>query len=188
MRPGRGNVSKRVVLALIRRSPMAAGAAAGAVFASLQSNRKGETMAKTSSVDQLNSFLRGELSAIETYRMALDKLDRATPARAELEANMSSHQDRVVMLRDAILQLGGTPSESSGPWGVFAKAVEGSARVMGDKIAISALEEGEDHGLADYRRGLDQVDLSLQALVRERLIPLQKQSHDRLSLLKHRLS
>jgi hypothetical protein len=145
-------------------------------------------MAKLSSVDQLNSFLRGELSAVETYRMALDKLDRTSPARVELEANLSSHRDRVVMLSDMILQLGGTPSDKSGPWGVFAKAVEGSARVMGDKVAIAALEEGEDHGLADYQRGLDDLDLSSNTLVRDRLIPLQKQTHDRLSALKHRMS
>jgi len=145
-------------------------------------------MAKLSSIDQLNSFLRGELSAVETYRMALDKLDRMSPARAELEANLSSHQDRVAVLRETIVQLGGTPSDKSGPWGVFAKAVEGSARVMGDKVAISALEEGEDHGLADYRRGLDDLDLSSNTLVRDRLIPAQQLTHDRLSALKHRLS
>jgi Domain of unknown function (DUF2383) len=145
-------------------------------------------MAKLSSIDQLNSFLRGELAAVETYRMALNKLDAGSTARTELQANMSSHQDRVALLRDAILQLGGTPSEKSGPWGTFAKAVEGSARALGDKAAISALEEGEDHGLADYRRDLDDLDLTSRTLVRDRLIPLQQQTHDRVSALKHRLS
>jgi hypothetical protein len=48
------------------------------------------------------SFLRGEISAVETYRMALEKLDRGNPARSELEACMRSHQERVALLRDQI--------------------------------------------------------------------------------------
>ena len=143
-------------------------------------------MAKKSSVDQLNSFLRGELAAVETYRLALDKLDPSSPARVELDLNMSSHQERVAMLSDAIIMLGGKPATSSGPWGTFAKAVEGSARVFGDKAAVSALEEGEDHGLKDYKR--DQgLDGEAQRIVADVLLPEQQQTHDRLSALKHRL-
>jgi len=146
-------------------------------------------MGKASSVDQLNSFLRGELSAVETYRMAIDKLDVTNPARTELMANLNSHQDRVQLLRDAIIQLGGAPAEGSGPWGVFAKAVEGTAKVFGDKATISALEQGEDHGLADYRRDVDdeELDFSSRSLIRDRLIPQQQMTHDRLSSLKHRI-
>lgn len=146
-------------------------------------------MAKKSSVDQLNSFLRGELSAVETYRMALDKLDATSPSKIEIEACMASHQERVTALRESIISLGGTPSESSGPWGVFAKAVEGAAKVFGDKAAISALEEGEDHGLRDYRDELDDDDLDMQskAFLTSRLLPAQQATHDRMSALKHRM-
>ena len=144
-------------------------------------------MAKKSSVDQLNSFLRGELSAVETYRMALDKLDATSPSRAQVEANLASHQDRVTALREAIMQLGGRPAETSGPWGVFAKAVEGTAKAFGDKAAIAALEEGEDHGLRDYKGELDDDDLDIQsrALLTSRLLPAQQATHDRMSALKH---
>ena len=146
-------------------------------------------MATKSSVDQLNSFLRGELSAVETYRMALDKLDQASPTRMEVESCMASHQERVTALREAIVALGGTPSDSSGPWGVFAKAVEGTAKVFGDKAAIYALEEGEDHGLKDYRDELDDDDLDIQSksFLTSRLLPAQQATHDRMSALKHRM-
>lgn len=144
-------------------------------------------MGSKQTIDQLNSFLRGELSAVETYEMALDKLDDGSQARPELEACLASHRDRVQMLRDAIILTGGEPAEGSGPWGVFAKAVEGSARVFGDKVAIAALEEGEDHGLGDYLDDLGELDLEARRLVAERLLPLQQQTHDRMSLLKKRL-
>jgi hypothetical protein len=144
-------------------------------------------MAQKSSIDQLNSFLRGELSAVETYRLAIGKLENTSAARADLELNMQSHQERITMLRDAILLLGGTPSTSSGPWGVFAKAVEGSARVFGEKAAVSALEEGEDHGLADYKRDAGELEGEAKRIVASELLPQQRQTHDRMSALKHRL-
>jgi len=145
-------------------------------------------MATKSSIDHLNSFLRGEISAVETYRMALDKLDASSPARAELVANLASHEDRVQMLRSAVVQCGGEPATASGPWGVFAKAVEGTARVFGDKIAIAALEEGEDHGLKDYKADIDDIETDQRLLVTSRLLPLQEMTHRRMSALKKQMS
>lgn len=146
-------------------------------------------MAKKSSVDQLNSFLRGELSAVETYKLAIGKLDASSPARLELDACMASHQERVAALREAIIACGGEPSEGSGPWGGFARAVESTAMVFGDKAAVAALEEGEDHGLKDYKEELDDTDLDMQAknILTARLLPAQQATHDRISALKHRL-
>src|SRR5947207_2768994 len=144
-------------------------------------------MGTKSSVDQLNSFLRGEMSAVETYQMALDKVDYISASRDELLLNLKSHQDRVMMLRDAIVQLGGTPADGSGAWGTFAKAIEGGAKAFGEKASVSALEEGEDHGLADYKRGLDDLDPQSRTLVNGTLLPQQQQTHDRLSALKKRI-
>jgi len=145
-------------------------------------------MGQKSSIEQLNHFLRGEISAVETYRMALDKLEPASPARSELEGCMQSHQSRVTLLRNAIVAAGGTPVDSSGPWGAFAKVVEGGARILGDKAAIAALEEGEDHGVKDYRGDMTQLDAQTQSLVVSRLQPEQQQTHNRMSALKKRLS
>jgi hypothetical protein len=146
-------------------------------------------MATKSSVDRLNGYLRGELAAVETYKMALDKLAAASPLRAEIERNMMSHQDRVDALCDAILAVGGKPATGSGPWGAWARTVEGTAKIFGDRAAISALEEGEDHGLDDYKRGLDddELDGPSRNMLTSRLLPEQQQSHDRMSALKHRI-
>jgi hypothetical protein len=145
-------------------------------------------MAQKSSIDQLNHYLRGEISAVETYRMALDKLDKASTARGELDTCLQSHQSRVMLLREAIVAAGGTPIDGSGPWGVFAKVVEGGARILGDKTAVSALEEGEDHGLKDYKADMAGLDSTARSLVVSRLVPEQQRTHDRMSMLKKRLS
>jgi hypothetical protein len=145
-------------------------------------------MGTATSTDHLNSFLRGEISAVETYRMALEKVTAGDPGRADLEACLASHQERVRLLTEAIIRLGGEPATSSGAWGAFAKAVEGSARVFGDKAAIAALEEGEDHGLRDYRGDLDDLDATARRIVETQLLPQQEQTHRKMSQLKKQLS
>ncbi len=145
-------------------------------------------MGRKTSVEQLNSFLRGEISAVETYQMAIDKLDEDSVARDELLVNLQSHQDRVMLLTDMITDLGGEPARGSGPWGVFAKSVEAGAKVFGEKAAIAALEEGEDHGIDDYEAEIreDDLDPESRTLVVNQLLPMQRQTHDRMSALKHR--
>ena len=137
-------------------------------------------------LDRLNSFLRGEISAVETYRIAIEKLDKGSTARGELETCRVSHLRRVDILRSTILSNGGEPADGSGPWGVLTKAIEGGATVFGDKAAIAALEQGEDHGLADYLADCDKVEGAAHELVMNKLIPAQEETHQTLSALKKR--
>ena len=142
---------------------------------------------QNSTVSVLNSFLRGEISAVETYRQALDKVE-AAPLRTQLQDCMQSHARRVDVLRQQIQMLGGEPSEGSGVWGAFAKAVEGSAKAFGEKAAISALEEGEDHGRNEYRQELDKLDDSARAFVQSRIMPEQERTHSAMSQMKRGLA
>ncbi len=137
-------------------------------------------------VDQLNSFLRGELSALETYRQAIDKVGGSH--RPALEQCARSHAARVQLLAAEVRRRGGEPAESSGIWGTFAKLIEGSASALGEKAAISALEEGEDHGRNDYRRDLDGVDAAARQFIESQVVPEQQRTHDAMSALKKALS
>jgi demethoxyubiquinone hydroxylase (CLK1/Coq7/Cat5 family) len=138
-------------------------------------------------VEQLNSFLRGEISAVETYRQALEALEDSTYASTIAECKQS-HEERVSILTEEILNLGGEPAESSGAWGAFAKLVEGGAAALGDKAAISALEEGEDHGNEDYERDVEKLDPTVRTVIEEKVIPLQVRSHASMSELKRRVA
>jgi uncharacterized protein (TIGR02284 family) len=134
-------------------------------------------------VETLNSFLRGEISAVETYRQAIGHVSD-DKIRGQLEDCLHDHEHRVETLRERIERLGGTPSGGSGVWGTFAKLVQAGADVLGEKAAVQALEEGEDHGLADYQRDLDKIHGEARRLVRMELLPAQKRTHERLSRLK----
>lgn len=135
-------------------------------------------------VDTLNSFLRGEISAIETYGQAIDKIGDPTLS-GRLRVISQEHERQAAKLRNQISQLGGQPTSTSGPWGSFAKVVEGGAKVFGVKAALAALEEGEDHGLKLYRDNLEDLDATARSFVQNELLPAQQQTHDAMSALKH---
>ena len=60
-------------------------------------------------VDALNGFLRGEISAVETYRQAIEKLD-GSATRLQLEDCRRLHEQRVARLREQVARLGGEPA------------------------------------------------------------------------------
>jgi hypothetical protein len=141
----------------------------------------------TKNVDQLNVFLRGELSAVETYKFTLDNLDAATHLRTNLENCLQSHQQRVSLLRAAIAKLGGTPSHESVAWPVVVSIVEGSAEAFGEKATIAAIEEAEVLGLAEYQRDTKGLDETSRDMVQTHLLPRQLQCQHALSELKRTL-
>jgi uncharacterized protein (TIGR02284 family) len=138
-------------------------------------------------VDTLNSFLRGEISAVETYRQAIEKL-RDKPEASTLTECLRSHEQRVSLLDREIQRLGGKPAEGSGPWGAFAKLLEGGAKLFGAKAAIAALEEGEDHGRDDYKRDAPKLAPEARAFVQQQLLPEQLRTHQAMSTLKKQLA
>jgi bacterioferritin (cytochrome b1) len=126
---------------------------------------------------QLNSFLRGEISAAETYRMAIDKATASPDTAASmglLREIQEEHGRAAQAIRDRIRELGGEPSDSSGAWGAWAKFTQGTANLLGDAASLKALKEGEEHGLKDYEEGVDDIDATSSELVQNQLIPAQQ--------------
>lgn len=130
------------------------------------------------SVKQLNSFLRGEISAAETYRMALDSVgdhDQTAGASLGLLREIQEEHGRAAQaIRDRIRELGGEPADSSGAWGAWANFVQGTANLLGDAMSLKSLKEGEEHGLKDYRAGMEDIDATSADLVQNQLIPAQQ--------------
>lgn len=128
-------------------------------------------------VRQLNSFLRGEISAAETYRMAIDKVSKSDDNAANLgllREIQEEHGRAAQALRDRIRELGGDPSDSSGAWGAWAKFVQATGNLFGDASSLKSLKEGEEHGLKDYEEGVDDIDATSAELVANQLIPAQQ--------------
>lgn len=128
-------------------------------------------------IETLNSLLRGELAAVETYDQALDKF-RDTPEESELERLRTAHVQTVDRLRQEIRKRGGAPSDSSGAWGWWAQTVEGAATMLGRTVALKALKEGEEHGVREYEEALEDENLDSESrmLITTTLMP-QARSH-----------
>jgi len=107
----------------------------------------------TAHTKTLNSLLRGEISAIETYQQALSKLGNSKGA-PDLQRLHQEHIDAANTLRKHIHEHGEKPSARSGSWGAFAKLVEATAKSLGSTAALKALKEGEEHGIKQYEAAI----------------------------------
>jgi uncharacterized protein (TIGR02284 family) len=127
--------------------------------------------------DLLNSLLRGELAATETYQQALARLGDE-PGAADLRQVHEEHRWAANELRKYVHRYGSQPDQGSGAWGAFAKAVEGAAKLLGNTAALKALKEGEESGVKAYEDALRDERLSedCQELIRTKLLP-QTQDH-----------
>jgi hypothetical protein len=142
---------------------------------------------QSGTIDQLNSFLRGELSAAETYRLALDRLAQSE-YRPSLVQCTRSHEERARLLTEAILGRGGDPAESSGAWGSLVRMIERSAAAISESAAVAMLEEGEDHGRDDYLRDIDNLEPSARQLIEFAILPEQRRTHDTIKAVKRSIS
>ncbi len=136
---------------------------------------------RETSLETLNSLMRGELAAVETYRHANTRLGAAAPE--DLTTCLQSHDQRATLIAEHIVLAGGTPVSGSGLWGAVARLVEGSAAMIGPRALYAALEEGEDQGLTDYRAALDGIDSAGLTLLRGDLLPEQIRTHGLMSSL-----
>jgi Domain of unknown function (DUF2383). len=127
-------------------------------------------------IDVCNRLLRGELSAVETYRQTIQKFE-GDPAINTLRQIQAEHEYAAELLRNNVLEMGGEPSTDSGAWGVFAGAVQGVAKAFGESSALKGLQQGEEHGLDDYEDALEDEDVmaSCKDMIRSELMPRTRQ-------------
>lgn len=116
--------------------------------------------------EELNKLLKNELSAVETYQQALKKEPQASAKDGrfqQLSSIFDDHRAAASRLVTQIEHLGGTPVQDSGAWGTWSKVVMGAASQLGDKLALTALKEGEESGLEGYQdaQGLMSADAKI---------------------------
>ncbi len=119
-----------------------------------------------------NSLLRGELSAVETYDQAINKYTD-TKASDELLRIRTEHAESVTLLTENVRSMGGEPDHSSGAWGLFATAVQGTADLFGKESALESLKKGEAFGRQSYLDALldNEVMPECKTLIRDELLP-----------------
>lgn len=63
----------------------------------------------------------------------------------------------------------------AGAWGTFATSWVGGAKLFGDKTALKAIKEGEEHGIGEYQEMLADKSLTpaLKRVINQQLLPAQ---------------
>ncbi len=176
----RASEAAKVLADVTRPSPPREGRAASAPEPAgdeAESSLRGAGVSETGDLPtagraHIDSLVRRELSAVETYQQALAKVGRE-PAGDELRRIEHEHEEAVDLLLEKLRRCGDPPPKSSGLWGAWSKVFEGTALILGSKAAIRALKEGEEHGLHNYEYALrDEVlDPEVKALIRSKLLP-----------------
>jgi hypothetical protein len=133
-------------------------------------------------LETLNGFLRGELSAVETYTKILKEFD-APDVISALQAIRDAHDRAARILCDHIAWCGGMSALGVRPSGEFAGLVGGSVRLLGPDAVLVALREGERDLVAQYEAARD---LSLDCLrpIRTELLPLCRGHIERLEVVR----
>lgn len=119
----------------------------------------------------VRSLIQDELSAVETYRQALGAVPSG--AEAELRRLQEQHSLAAALLRGGDYLQGEPLPDSSGVWGAWKRAIEGTASLLGPKAAIRALRDAEKAALDDYEGALREEALptGLRQLIASRLLP-----------------
>lgn len=135
---------------------------------------------KSRVVRTLNSLLRSEISAAESYSQTIPRVGRHVSDVAVLRAIAKEHGTAVKTIRSEIERHGGKPEETSGVWPALTKTVDGPASVFGDAVALQALKDGEERGLEDYREALQRMNDATGDFIARSLIPAQEKHIRRL--------
>lgn len=139
-----------------------------------------------SDVKHLNSFLKNELTAVETYSQVIEKSKNPDLTNSLTNLQMS-HRKRVDLLRQKIQALGGQPAEGTGIWGGVSKLMQRTSNLFGEKAAISTLEEGEDRGRDEYKRDVSKLSPELQRFIQDEIMPEQQRSHDAMHVIEEQV-
>jgi hypothetical protein len=126
----------------------------------------------------LNSLLRCELSAVETYEQAITKFEDQH-ALADLEEIREDHAHAVVRLRERVSHFGGQQVESPGPWPAY------TASAGTPSLSLAALRQGEQHTINEYEMALqnEAVNPECKNMIRGDLLPHDKVHVEKLDRL-----
>lgn len=125
---------------------------------------------------QLDDLIRGEMAAVKTYDQVIEKTSDEKE-REKLVSIRDDHKNAVEKLKGFANRDVKEDTTSAGAWGAFTKAWTGSAKLFGNKTALKALSQGEEHGISEYKEALedDSIKPELKQMIKTQFIPKQEE-------------
>ncbi len=125
---------------------------------------------------QLDDLIRGEMAAVKSYDTVLTKV-KDEKELAKLKAIREDHVNAVTKLKTFATKDVKEDTTSSGPWGGFASAYVGGAKLFGNETALKALTQGEEHGIREYKEALNDENIKpeLKEMIKTQFLPKQEE-------------
>lgn len=137
---------------------------------------KVSSMSKNMEPSQLDDLIRGEMAAVRTYDAALEKV-KDKKELAKLKTIRENHVNAVAKLKTFATKDVAEDTKTSGAWGAFATAYTKGANLIGNEAALKALQQGEEHGINEYKEALDddKIKPELKQMIRTQFLPKQEE-------------
>lgn len=149
---------------------------ANAFSADNKATNKMNSATKNMEPTQLDDLIRGEMTAVKTYDTALEKVKDEKEA-AKLKKIREDHVNAVSKLKTFANKDVKEDTTSAGPWGAFATAYTSGAKLFGNEAALKALQQGEEHGINEYKEALedDKIKPELKQMIKTQFLPKQEE-------------
>lgn len=109
-------------------------------------------------IDRLNKLLMLDHDAVEAYQQAIDRMGSAT-CRNKLSEFQNDHRRHIDGLKKCITQFGGTPKDRTDVKGFFIKGMTSLQSMMGDEMALKAMQTNEKLTNRTYQDALDDLQM-----------------------------
>lgn len=125
---------------------------------------------------QLDDLIRGEMAAVKTYENVI-KDNKNQDEVKKLTTIKQNHQNAVTKLKTYANTEVKEETKGSGAWGSFTKAYTSGAKLFGNETALKALQQGEEHGIKEYKEALndDSISNDLKTLIKTQFLPKQEE-------------
>ena len=133
-------------------------------------------------VEALNNLYRMELSTLEAYRKAYEKLN-PSPLAMEIYSIEEAHEDAINQLSEEITRCGGEPQPNELGWGVLSKLYIDVASLFREREMLAALVEREEKERDAYEHVIKATPLPEHAMRTVRYLLAQETQH--LQMLQH---
>jgi uncharacterized protein (TIGR02284 family) len=114
-------------------------------------------------ITRLNNLLMLDHDAVEAYQQAIDRLQSLT-CKGRLQDFQADHRRHIVDLRECIISYGGQAKDHSDVKGFFIKGMTALQSMVGDEMALKAMQTNEKLTNSEYAEAL--ADLTIPDDVR----------------------
>jgi uncharacterized protein (TIGR02284 family) len=109
-------------------------------------------------ITRLNNLLMLDHDAVDAYQQAIDHI-KNEPCRNQLRIFQADHRRHIADLKTCIVQYGGAAKDRRDLKGFFIKGMTVIQSLMGDEMALKAMQSNEKLTNGTYQEALDDVTL-----------------------------